>query len=53
MKHRTRDAYYVTLFSKESLASDIANRLSKVADVPVASDDGLSRFICKPCKNKL
>eukprot|EP00731_Ephydatia_muelleri_P010106 Em0005g692a len=31
---------------------DLANRLSKVADVPVASD-GLSRFICIPCKNKL
>ena len=34
-------------------ASDLANRLSKVADVPVASEDGLSRFICIPCKNKL
>ena len=44
--------HYVTLFSRESLASDLANRLSKVADVPVASD-GLSRFICIPCKNKL
>ena len=33
-------------FSRESLASDLANRLSKVADVPVASEDGLSRFIC-------
>ena len=40
-------------FSRESLASDLANRLSKVADVPVASEDGLSRFICIPCKNKL
>ena len=35
------------------MASDLANRLSKVADVPVASEDGLSRFICIPCKNKL
>ena len=43
----------VALFSRESLASDLANRLSKVADVPVASEDGLSRFICIPCKNKL
>ena len=40
-------------FSRESLASDLANRLSKVADVPMASEDGLSRFICIPCKNKL
>ena len=45
--------HYVTLFSRESLASDLANRLSKVADVPVVSEDGLSRFICIPCKNKL
>ena len=44
--------HYVALVSRESLASDLANRLSKVADVPVASD-GLSRFICIPCKNKL
>ena len=41
----------VALFSRESLASDLANRLSKVADVPVASEE--SRFICIPCKNKL
>ena len=33
--------HYVALFSRESLASDLANRLSKVADVPVASEDGL------------
>ena len=45
--------HYVALFSRESLASDLANRLRKVADVPVASEDGLSRFICIPCKNKL
>ena len=45
--------HYVALFSRESLASDLANRLSKVADVTVASEDGLSRFICIPCKNKL
>ena len=46
-------AHYVSRFSRESLASDLANRLSKVARVPVASEDGLSRFICIPCKNKL
>ena len=45
--------HYVALFSRESLASDLANRLSKVADVPVASEDGLSRFICISCKKKL
>ena len=40
-------------FSREYLASDLANRLSKVADVPVASEDGLSRLISIPCKHKL
>ena len=43
----------VALFSREFLASDLANRLSTVADVPVAYEDGLSRFICIPCKNIL
>ena len=43
----------VALFSRESLASDLADRLSKLADVPVAPDDGLSRFMCRSCKNKL
>ena len=45
--------HYVALFSRESLASDLANRLSKVVDVPVASEDGLSRFICIPQGNKI
>ncbi|KAL5500465.1 hypothetical protein EMCRGX_G012030 [Ephydatia muelleri] len=45
--------HFIALFSGESLASDLANRLSKVADVPMAPDDGLSRFICRSCKHKL
>ena len=45
--------HYVAHYSRESLASDLANRLSKVADVPVASEDVLSIFICIPCKKKL
>ena len=43
----------IALFSRESLASDLANRLNKFADVPVAPDDGLSRFMCRSCKIKL
>lgn len=42
----------VTIFSKPSLASKFPQRLSKVADVPVAPDDGLSTVICRPCHRK-
>ena len=42
----------VTLFSRESLATSTPDRLSKVAAVPVARDDGLSRVICRPCNRK-
>ncbi|KAL5517815.1 hypothetical protein EMCRGX_G003436 [Ephydatia muelleri] len=31
----------------------LAERLSKVADVPVAPDDGLTKFICGICNRKL
>ena len=40
----------VALFS---LNSGLAERLSKVADVPVAPDDGLTKFICGICNRKL
>ena len=42
----------IMLFSSVSLASGLADRLSKVVDVLVAADDGQSRFICRSCKNK-
>ena len=42
----------IALFSRESLASGLADRLSRVVDVPVAADDGQSRFICRTCKKK-
>ena len=41
------------LFSTKSLNSGLAERLSKVADVPVAPDDGLTQFICEICNRKL
>eukprot|EP00731_Ephydatia_muelleri_P029160 Em0020g804a len=40
------------LFSSVSLASGLADRLSRVVDAPVAADDGQSRFICRSCKIK-
>ena len=43
----------VALFSIKSLNSGLAERLSKVADVPVAPDDGLTKFICRICNRKL
>ena len=42
----------IALFSRHSLASGFADRLSRVADVSVAADDGQSRFICRSCKQK-
>ena len=39
----------VALFSMKSLTSG----LSKVANVPVAPDDGLAKFICGICDRKL
>ena len=40
------------LFSRVSLTLGLADRLSRVVDVPVAADDGQSRFICRSCKHK-
>ena len=42
----------VALFSMKSLTAGLADRLSKVADVPVAPDDGLTKFICGICSMK-
>ena len=42
----------ITLFSRVSLTLGLADRLSRVVDVPVAADDGQSRFICRSCKHK-
>ena len=36
--------HWAALFSTKSLNSGLAERLSKVADVPVAPDDGLTKF---------
>ena len=41
--------HYVALFSRESLASDLANRLSKVANVPVASEVHLHTLQKQTC----
>ena len=35
----------IAMFSMESLASGLVNRLGKVADVPAAPDDGVSKYI--------
>ena len=42
----------ISLFSRECLASGLAERLSKVTDVPVTPNDGLSQHICRPCNRK-
>ena len=44
----------ISLFSRECIASDsgLAERLSRVIDVPVIANDGLSQHICRPCNRK-
>eukprot|EP00731_Ephydatia_muelleri_P019665 Em0012g490a len=46
-----------TFFGEDGIAlepmSGLAERLSKVADVPVAPDDSLTKFICGICNRKL
>ncbi len=34
------------------MASGLAERLSKVTDVPFTPNDGLSKHICRPCNRK-
>lgn len=42
----------VALFSGEQKSSRFSDRLSKVLDIPVERDDGLSPYICRPCNRK-
>ena len=43
----------IALFSKDSKTSGLAERLSRVTDVPVVpKDHGLSQHICRPCNRK-
>ena len=42
----------IALFSKDSKTSGLAERLSRVTDVPVVPKDGLSQHICRPCNRK-
>ena len=42
----------IALFSKDSKTSGLAERLSRVTDVPDVPKDGLSQHICRPCNRK-
>ena len=42
----------VALFSRESQRAEIPGRLSRVLDLPITESDGLSKYICRPCKRK-
>ena len=42
----------IAVFSRESMRSGLAERLSVVLDVPVVPNDGLSKYICRPCNRK-
>ena len=42
----------IAVFSTESMRSGLSKRLSKVINVPVTLNDGLSQYICRPCNRK-
>ena len=42
----------VGLFSKEGLEKDLPGRVSRVVDLPVSREDGLSPHSCMPCMRK-
>ncbi len=44
----------ISLVTRECTASGsgISERLSRVTDVPIAPNDGLSQHICRPCNRK-
>ena len=42
----------VALFSKDGLDKGLPGRISRVVDLPVSSEDGLSPHLCRPCMRK-
>ena len=42
----------ISLFPRVHNSSDVANRISRVINCPVAADDGMSHYICRPCNRK-
>ena len=42
----------VALFTKASLERDLPGRISRVVDLPVSIEDGLSPHLCRPCMRK-
>ena len=42
----------IAVFFRDSMRSGLAERLSVVLDVPVTPNDGLSKYICRPCNRK-
>ena len=43
----------VALFTKDGLDKDLSGRISRVVDLPVSRQDGLSLYLCRPCMRKL
>jgi len=42
----------VALFSSASKTTDFPGWLSRIIDLPVTANDGLSHYICRPCNRK-
>ena len=42
----------VGLFTKDGIEKDLPGRISRVVDLPVSKEDGLSPHLCRPCMRK-
>lgn len=42
----------VGLFTQDGLDKDLPGRISRVIELPVSSEDGLSPHLCRPCMRK-
>ena len=42
----------VALFTKDGFDKDLPGRISRVVDLPVSKEDGLSPYLCRPCMRK-
>ena len=42
----------IALFTKDGLDKDLPGMISRVVDLPVSREDGLSPYLCRPCMRK-
>lgn len=44
--------FCIGLFTRDGLEKDLPGRISRVVDLPVSREDGLSPHLCRPCMRK-